>query len=192
MQKTNVPQWIQAIRQYHPQDETEKTEQEMILQLAEKEGERLLTRECPFYHLTASSMIFTPDRSRVLMAWHNIYRSFAWTGGHCDGDGDFEEVARREAEEETGVQGLSLLGDGMASMEIIPVWTHVKRGKVVGSHLHLNISYLFEAGEEQKLRIAPEENQKVAWLPAGELSKYCTEKEMIPIYNKLISRANDC
>ena len=43
------------------------------------------------------------------MIYHNIYKSWSWTGGHADGDSDLLNVAIRELKEETGVKNLKLL-----------------------------------------------------------------------------------
>ena len=51
----------------------------------------------------------------MLLIYHNIYRSWAWTGGHADGETDLRAVARREAMEESGVSGLRDLGDAPLS-----------------------------------------------------------------------------
>ncbi len=187
-----MQKWIRQITEYVPLDEREKAEKEIILDLALKEGDRLLLRECSFAHMTASSIILNSKRTKTLMVWHNIYRSWSWTGGHCDGDPDFEKVAKREATEETGIQNLNRIGNGIASIEILPVWAHVKRGRTVGSHLHLNVSYLFEADEKNLLRMAPEENSGVQWLEMERIDEYCTEPEMIPIYKRLFFRTNIC
>ncbi|MBQ9007953.1 MAG: NUDIX hydrolase [Clostridia bacterium] len=182
--------WIRQIEEFVPRDEREEAERQIILELAKKEGDRLLFRESAFAHLTASSIILNRERTRTLMVWHNIYRSWSWTGGHCDGDPDFEAVSRREATEETGIRTLRRIGSGIASVEILPVWAHVKREKTVGSHLHLNVSYLFEADETETLRTAPEENSGVRWLETGRIEEYCTEPDMIPVYKRLFLRAN--
>ena len=183
--------WIEQIENYACRDEREETEKRIILELAFKEGERLLTRDCAYAHMTASSIILNADRSKTLMVWHNIYRSWSWTGGHCDGDPDFEAVARREAEEETGIKSLSPIYTGIASLEILPVWAHVKHGRTVGSHLHLNISYLFEANMDEKIRTAPDENNGVGWIDVSQIGQFCSEPDMIPVYMKLINRANN-
>lgn len=49
-------------------------------------------------HITASAWVVNPDRTRVLMAYHHIYDSWAWLGGHADGDEDLPSVALREVE----------------------------------------------------------------------------------------------
>ncbi len=191
MKNPNIPAWAEAIDSYAPRDAREAAEREQILLLIEREGERLLRRECAYAHMTASSVIVSRDRTRTLMAYHRIYDSWAWTGGHCDGDGDFYAVALREAEEETGITGLTPVWPGIASLEILPVWAHVRRGEQVPSHLHLNVSYLFEADDALPLHAAERENSAVGWLPIAQLSDYVSEAPMLPIYERLLRRAND-
>ena len=164
----------------------------MILSLIARDGDAVLSRKNDFAHMTASSIIVSRDRKRTLMAYHKIYNSWAWTGGHADGESDFEAIARREAQEETGISGLVRLGDGAASVEILPVWAHVKRGQHVGSHLHLNVSYLFEADDALPLRVAEDENSAVGWIEVDKLEEYVSEPPMLPVYKKLLDRANVC
>ena len=191
-QKPNIlPAWAGEIVRFSPKDGREAREREMILALIAQYGDAILSRENDFAHMTASSIIVSPDRKRTLMAFHRIYNSWAWTGGHADGESDFEAIARREAQEETGITNLARLGSGPASIEILPVWAHVKRGKHVGSHLHLNVSYLFEADESLPLRVAQDENSAVGWIEVDKLREKVSEPPMLPIYERLLNRAND-
>lgn len=193
MQNPNIPEdWKQTIRSYIPKDEREAEEKAEMLTLIDREGERLLVRDCAYAHMTASSIIVNRARTKTLMAFHKIYQSWAWTGGHADGETDLLHVAMREAKEETGIEHLKRIGNGAASLEILPVWAHVKRGKAVGSHLHLNVSYLFEADDALPLRIAADENSAVGWLPIDRLHEYVSEQDMLPIYKKLLAEANVC
>ncbi|MBQ7888081.1 MAG: NUDIX hydrolase [Clostridia bacterium] len=191
-QKPNIlPAWADVIVRFSPKDGREEREKAIMLDLIAKVGDGILTRGNDFCHMTASSIIVSRDRKRTLMAFHKIYNSWAWTGGHADGESDFEAIARREAQEETGVMNLQLLGGGPASIEILPVWAHIKKGKHVGSHLHLNVSYLFEADENQTLRVAEDENSAVGWLEVDRLCTFVSEPPMMPIYERLLGRAND-
>ena len=187
-----LPAWADEIVRFTPKDGREVREREMILSLIARDGDAVLSRKNDFAHMTASSIIVSRDRKRTLMAYHKIYNSWAWTGGHADGESDFEAIARREAQEETGISGLVRLGDGAASVEILPVWAHVKRGQHVGSHLHLNVSYLFEADDALPLRIAEDENSAVGWIEVDKLEEYVSEPPMLPVYKKLLDRANVC
>ena len=191
MKNPNIPDWALPIARYLPGDGREAAEQKEMLDLIAREGDRLLARDCAYAHFTASSVIVSRDRTKTLMAYHRIYQSWAWTGGHNDGDGDFLAVALREAREETGIVGLRPIREGIASLEVLPVWAHEKRGAHVGSHLHLNVSYLFEADETLPLRAAQSENSAVGWLPVDRLEEYVSEAPMLPIYRRLLSRAND-
>ena len=187
-----LPAWADTIVRFSPKDEREERERETILSLIARCGDAILTRDHDAAHMTASSIIVSPDRKRTLMAFHRIYNSWAWTGGHADGESDFEAIARREAQEETGIEGLKRLGCGPASIEILPVWAHMKKGKYVGSHLHLNVSYLFEADDALPLRVAEDENSAVGWLEIDKLEESVSEPLMLPIYHRLLKRANDC
>lgn len=193
MQNPNIPEdWKQTIRDYIPKDEREAAEKAEILTLIDREGERLLLRDCAYAHMTASSIIVNGARTKTLMAFHKIYQSWAWTGGHADGETDLLHVAMREAKEETGIEHLRLIGGGVASLEILPVWAHVKRGRAVGSHLHLNVSYLFEADDALPLRVAENENSAVDWLGIDRLDEYVSERDMLPTYRKILNRTNVC
>ena len=192
-QKTNIlPAWAAPIAGFSAGDGREAQEQKMMLALIAREGDAILHRESDAAHMTASSIIVNRSRTKTLMAFHRIYNSWAWTGGHADGESDFEAIARREAEEETGIRGLRRIGVGIASLEILPVWAHVRRGKHVGSHLHLNVSYLFEADDTLPLRAALDENSAVGWIAVDDLDKCVSEPPMLPIYKRLLKRANDC
>ena len=192
-QKPNIlPAWAEPIVRFRAGDEREVQERRMILEMIDRLGDAILSRESEIAHMTASSIIVSPDRRRTLMAFHRIYNSWAWTGGHADGETDFEAIARREAQEETGISGLVRLGEGIASIEILPVWAHVKRGKAVGSHLHLNVSYLFEADDSLPLRVREDENSAVGWIEVDRLGESVSEPPMLPVYRRLLERANDC
>ena len=73
-------------------------------------------------------------------------------------------------------------------MEILPVWGHVKRGKYVCAHQHLNVSYLLTADRDSPLTVREGENTKVAWLPADRLLELTNEWQMDEVYIKLLKR----
>ena len=144
-----------------------------------------LTRENVFAHFTGSAWIVNPARTKVLMAWHNIYRTWAWTGGHADGDADLLAVALREAREETGIRDIRVAREGIYSLEALTVNPHIKRGKFVSAHIHLNVTYLLEADDTQAIHCKPDENSAVAWLPLDEAADNKNEPYMAVIYRKL-------
>lgn len=178
----------EAIERYAPCCEQEAADKELMLSLIRQFPDTVLTRDCAFAHMTASGFIVNEARDKTLMAYHNIYQSWAWTGGHADGDGDLLAVALREAREETGILQVAPLSGEIDCLDILTVCGHVKRGRHISAHLHLSPSYLLVAPEEQKLTVKADENSGVRWIPLDRLSEFCTEAEMLPVYQKLIDR----
>ena len=176
------------IAAYIPVNAQEIRDRELLLSWLES-GRDMFTRENSAAHFTASAWVVSPDRQQVLMVYHNIYRSWSWMGGHADGDRDLLRVARREVMEESGLKQLKLLSPQIFSLEILTVDGHIKRGSYVSSHLHLNVTYLFEADPGQALSVKPDENSGVAWIPVAELPEKVTEPWFLEwIYSKLCQK----
>lgn len=112
-------------------------------------------------------------------------------GGHADGEEDLLAVALREVREESGIQSVHPVTEEIYSLEVLTVDGHIKHGKYVSSHLHLNITYLLEASESDSLHMKPDENSGVAWFGLEEAVKASSEpwfKERI--YPKLNAGLN--
>lgn len=176
------------ISDYIPYNEQEENDKKIMLEYMEK-FDNLLTRENEVAHFTASSWVVNKERTKVLMIYHKIYDSWTWTGGHADGDKDLLYTAVRELKEETGVENVNILKNDIFSLETICVNGHIKRGKYVSSHLHLNLTYLLEVDEKESLRIKEDENNGVKWIPIEEIDKYSTEDWIKNnIFNKLVEK----
>ncbi len=176
---------INALQSYVPYNEQEERDRDIMLQLL-KTQDNILERENQTAHFSASSWLLNKEHTKVLMIYHNIYHSWSWTGGHADGEANLLEVAKREAMEETGIKNITTVSDEIYSVEILTVDGHVKRGSYVPSHIHLNVTYLMEADEQEVLRVKPDENSGVKWFFLDEALKACTESWMIEhIYTKL-------
>ena len=175
----------EKIEKYVPYNEQEEKDKNTILKYMDT-FEDTLTRNNEFGHFTASAWVVNKERTKVLMIYHNIYKSWAWTGGHADGESDLLSVAVREVKEETGVENVKVLDDDIFSLEIVCVNGHVKRGKYVSSHVHLNLTYLLEVDENETLRIKEDENSGVKWVPIDEVEAASNERWIkIIVYRKL-------
>lgn len=177
----------EAIRRYPARTEPEIADRAEMLRLYGELGGRILTRESDRAHMTGSGFVVNAARTHALMVYHNIYRSWAWTGGHADGEADLLQVALREAEEETGAR-VRPLEEAPVSLEIIPVFSHFKRGRYVRAHLHLNLTYALVADDDAGLRVKPDENSGVKWIAFADLPREVSEPPMLEIYEKIIRR----
>ncbi len=172
------------IKQYQPWNEQEENDQRVMLKYIDL-FDNILLRDNEFAHMTSSSWIVNQNRTKVLMAYHNIYDSWAWTGGHADGDADLLAVALRETKEETGILNIKPVSEDIYSLEILCVNGHIKNGKYISSHLHLNTTYLLEADDREEVRVKADENSGVKWVDIREAVNLSSEIWMKGIYNKL-------
>lgn len=174
----------EQIEHFEPFNEQERADKEMMLEYINTFTD-VLTRGNKMCHFTASNWIVNKERTKVLMIYHNIYQSWAWTGGHADGDGNLLHVALKEAQEETGLNHLKVLKQEIYSLEILTVDSHIKRGNFVPSHLHLDCCYLLEADENEQLKVKEDENSGVKWIDINKVIEITNEPKMVPIYQKL-------
>ena len=183
------------LRSCSPQNPREKEDLQVMLRACELHPD-VLCRSCADGHFTASAWICDREHKKVLLVFHRIFDSWAWTGGHADGDPDLLRVALREAEEETGLREFQLLNTDVLSgdekppisLEILKVKAHRRRGLFVPAHLHYNLTWLLEADATTPLRIKEDENSGVAWFLLDEVCAHCSEPQMQPIYAKLNAR----
>lgn len=176
---------ILELEEYCPFNEQEARDRETILKLLRNTPD-IFERSNSVAHMTASAWVVNHDRTKVLMAYHNIYDSWSWLGGHADGETNLEQVALREVREESGVENVRPVSDDIFSVEVLTVDGHEKRGAYVGSHLHLNLTWLVEADESEPLRNAEGENSDVAWFTPEEVFRRSTEPWFVKrIYRKL-------
>lgn len=179
-----------VIEKYIPINDQEENDKKIMLKYINKFDD-ILTRKNELFHFTTSAWIVNKDRSKVLMIYHNIFKSWSFIGGHADGNSNLLEVIKKEVYEESGINNLKLLENGIFGLSINIVKPHIKNSKYVSSHLHYDIQYLFEADETDKLKIKPDENSAIAWLDVDLLLDKVTEEHMISIYSKLINKVKN-
>jgi 8-oxo-dGTP pyrophosphatase MutT (NUDIX family) len=121
-------------------------------------------RDCRPDHLTASTLVLSHDRSRVLLTLHAKARQWFQLGGHCEpGDQTLAAAAAREAAEESGLAGLRL----------DPVPVQLSEHPVPfcgpdGDTHHLDVRFLAVAAPDATHAVS-EESLDVRWWPVDAL-----------------------
>ncbi|MFC0599629.1 NUDIX hydrolase [Streptomyces palmae] len=69
-------------------------------------------------HITASALVLDPSGGRVLLTLHRKLQMWLQMGGHCEPqDVRLADAALREAGEESGIEGLTLLPGGPVRLD---------------------------------------------------------------------------
>ncbi|WP_329116253.1 NUDIX hydrolase [Streptomyces sp. NBC_01353] len=119
-------------------------------------------KACEAGHLTASALVVDPERGRVLLTLHKKLGMWLQMGGHCEpGDTTLAEAALREATEESGIPGLTLLPGGPVRLDRHPI--------PAPCHWHLDVQYaaLAPAGAVEAIS---EESLDLRWFAYDEVA----------------------
>ena len=87
---------IHQLQIYQSFNEQEEADRQVMLELLQTSDD-IFYRTNLLAHFTASAWVLNKAHTYVLMAFHNIYQTYAWLGGHADGEEDLLSVALREA-----------------------------------------------------------------------------------------------
>jgi len=127
--------------------------------------EDIALRTCRPGHLTGSAFVVDTSRSACLMLFHTKLQRWLQPGGHADGDTNLAHVALREAQEETGIDGLRVV------VPAIDVDIHRVAPPKEDAHLHLDVRYLVIAPPGAQPQ-GNHESQALQWVTAGELADF--------------------
>ncbi|TPQ21268.1 NUDIX hydrolase [Streptomyces sporangiiformans] len=104
---------VLVLKSYEDQEELRQTYLDHLQ--AHPDG---MWKACGAGHITASALVIDPERERVLLTLHRKMRMWLQMGGHCEPEDEtLAAAARREATEESGIQGLTLLPGGPVRLD---------------------------------------------------------------------------
>lgn len=173
------------LTQYKPSDEHEALMVERLLLFVEEHAD-CFERSLAEGHVTGSAWIVDRTRMFTLLTHHRKLNKWLQLGGHADGDPDILRVALREAREESGIEAIQPVMDGIFDIDIheIPA-----RGDVA-AHLHYDARFLLEADREIPLAISPE-SKALAWIELDRVFELNPEESVARMVAKTRLRFPD-
>ncbi len=153
---------IRSLEEHVPADEEETGDRERILAFVRRRANPF-DRALPEGHLTGSAITVSTDGRRVLLLHHRKLDRWLQPGGHAEaGETSGEEVALREALEETGIRGLTLHPAAARPLDVdvheIPARGHEP------AHEHLDLRYLVVAPRDAEVAPDLAELHAIRWL----------------------------
>jgi 8-oxo-dGTP pyrophosphatase MutT (NUDIX family) len=166
---------------YHPRDDVETRDVARLRRLVD-DGDPW-SRHRPL-HVTASALVVDPQH-RVLLRWHSRMQRWMQVGGHSDpGESDPWLVARREAQEETGLADLGPLTPALARVPVQIVIVPVTPGRGEPAHEHADIRYVFATAEPERIR-AESPDAALRWMDFGRARAEISEPNLIEFLDRV-------
>jgi 8-oxo-dGTP pyrophosphatase MutT (NUDIX family) len=124
-------------------------------------------KSCGDGHITASALVIAPERGQVLLTLHGKLRMWLQMGGHCEPqDATLAAAALREAGEESGIAGLTLLPGGPVRLDRHPI--------PPPCHWHLDVQYAVLAPPGSVQQIS-DESLDLRWYAYDEVADVADE-----------------
>ncbi|MFK8910002.1 NUDIX hydrolase [Streptomyces sp. YS-3] len=124
-------------------------------------------KACEAGHLTASALVMAPERGQVLLTLHRKLNMWLQMGGHCEPqDVSLTAAALREATEESGVAGLTLLPGGPVRLDRHPI------PSPCNWHLDVQYAALAPAGAVEAIS---DESLDLRWFGYDEVARVADE-----------------
>ena len=174
------------IENYLPFNEQEEKDKKQFLKFIDTFDD-FLTRDNVFGHFSASAFVVNRERTKMAVVYHNIFGGWIYPGGHADGEEDLLAVAVREVEEETGLKA-KVINPNIFAIQSLPIKGHIKRGKYVSAHMHLDVVYLLEADDSIPLVYREDESKGVKWITFKEAANETMCDFIRPVHEKLIKK----
>lgn len=161
----------QLLQKYSPSSLKEQHNKEKMIRFLESHSD-CFERSCFPGHFTGSAWLVNKNKTHALLMHHRKLNFWVQLGGHCDGDSNVLAVAIKEAQEESGIQGISPLSSAIFDIDIHKIPSY----KETPAHYHYDIRFLLQVHSDENF-VKNEESNDLMWIgkTSFDLIKECEE-----------------
>jgi 8-oxo-dGTP pyrophosphatase MutT (NUDIX family) len=181
---------LDELRHYQPIDATEERHHRAILG-------HLVHAKAPLHrakfkpgHVTASLFIVDPESRKLLLHHHRRLDRWLQMGGHLEANESPSAAALREGREESGLQDLALLADGIFDLDVHPIPAHGDDP----AHFHYDVRYVAATRTPKSIALDAAESKGLAWVGLDEAVKLMNEEastRAVGKIRKLVSKTGE-
>lgn len=165
---------------YNPVDKKELASKIDMLQFIETYP-NCFERFLEVGHITASSWLLNKDHDKVLLMHHAKLDLWCQLGGHCDGDSNTLAVALKEAQEESGIQGIEPV-----SCDIFDIDIHlIPENPREKAHYHYDVRYLLHVVSDEQI-IQNKESKELRWVGTSRLHLPTNSESVVRMFDKWV------
>ena len=150
---------------YHPADTAEQAFKHEMLSFLNT-YQNCFERALEVGHFTGSAWLVSKDGTKALLMHHTKLDRWLQLGGHCDGDSDILAVALKEAQEESGINGIEPVNTNIFDIDVHLIPASSK----LPAHYHYDVRFLFRVTSNEEI-VQNSESKELRWIrkDIGEL-----------------------
>lgn len=156
---------VNELQKYKPFNVKEKANVDDVLNYLEN-NTNCYSRTNLSGHVTAGGLV-VDGKGNVLLNHHKLSGLWFQFGGHCDGESDCINVAKREIFEESGIQDYELISNGIYDVDVQKIEYNAKKNEP--EHFHYDINFLFLV-KDKSFEIS-NESTEIKWVSIEEAKK---------------------
>lgn len=133
-------------------------------------------------HFTASCWLLSKDGNAALLMHHMKLDRWFQLGGHADGDSNLLDVAIKEAQEESGIQGVEAVSEKIFDVDV----HEIPANKQDEAHYHYDVRFLLRVASDEDF-ILNEESKELRWIAKDPIELPTRERSVTRMFEKWIA-----
>ncbi len=169
---------LEKLTAYQPRDKRDATQRDRIASFVNAHTD-CFERDLIVGHITGSAWLINRTGDRVLLTHHKKLDMWLQLGGHADGDPDVLRVAIREAQEESGLEGIIPMSTTIFDLDVHRIPDHNN----TPTHEHHDIRFLLQANTDTGYQIS-DESHELKWCTPDQALKLSTDQSVRRMVHK--------